>query len=110
MAAIAAIGSIPLASQGGPFLAVPLIPLAIMVWAWRAGTAVNDYGLRVRALLGSKIITWDRVTALHPAGRGRVVAELTNGAAIPLTAVREADLPRLISASGKIAADGNVPA
>jgi hypothetical protein len=102
-AAIAVIGSLPLASQGGAFLVIPLIPLAVMIWAWRAGTDVNDHGLRVRALLANRVITWDRVAALHPDQRGRVVADLTDGAAVPLTAVRATDLPRLLSASGKTA-------
>jgi Bacterial PH domain len=103
VAALAVIGSLPLASQGGPFVVVPLIPLAVMIWAWRAGTDVNDYGLRVRALFGNRVITWDKITALHPDQKGRVVAELTDGAAIPLTAVKATDLPRLLSASGKTA-------
>jgi hypothetical protein len=104
MAAVALIGSIPIASMGGALVVVPLIPLAVMIWAWRAGTDVNDYGLRVRALLSNKVITWDRVAALHPDDRGRVVAELTDGAAVPLTAVKASDLPRLLEASGKLAA------
>ncbi len=103
-AALAVFGSFALVAQGGVFVLTPLIPLAIMIWAWRAGTDVNDYGLRVRALLANRVITWDRVAALHPDPRGRVVAELTDGHAVALTAVRACDLPRLLTASGKSSA------
>ena len=103
VAALAVLGSFALVAQGGVFVVTPLIPFVVMIWAWRAGTDVNDYGLRVRALLGNKVITWDRVAALHPDRRGRIVAELTDGGAVPLTAVKAADLPRLLGASGKTA-------
>ena len=101
MAALVMIASVALVAQGGIFVVTPLIPFAVMIWAWRAGTDVNDYGLRVRALLANRVITWDRVAALHPDPRGRVVAELTDGSAIALTAVKASDLPRLLAASGK---------
>jgi Bacterial PH domain len=80
---------------------VPLIPLAVAVWAWRAGTDANEYGIRVRALLGRKVVPWTEVTALVPDHRGRALATLRNGHALHLTAVRAADLPRLVQASGK---------
>jgi hypothetical protein len=104
-ALLALLGSVSLASQGGWLILVPLIPLAIAVWAWRAGTDVNTYGIRVRALLGNRIVTWDEVEALVPDQRGGVLAALTNGSTLPLTAVKEADLPRLLTASGKTPAD-----
>jgi len=109
-AGLAFLGSFGLVAQGGVFIMTPLIPLAVMIWAWRAGTDVNDYGLRVRALLANRVIPWDRVAALHPTEKGRVVAELTDGAAVPLTAVRPEDLPRLLAASGKTASAEQEPA
>lgn len=110
MAALALLASFALVAQGGIFVVTPLIPFAVMIWAWRAGTDVNDYGLRVRALLANRVITWDRVAALHPGQKGRVVAELTDGSAVPLTAVKTSDLPRLLSASGKAPAAEQEPA
>jgi hypothetical protein len=80
---------------------VPLVPLAIALWAWRAGTDANEYGIRVRALLGRKIVPWTEVTALVPDQRGRAVATLRNGNAVHLTAVKPTDLPKLVAASGK---------
>jgi hypothetical protein len=109
-ALLALIGSVSLASQGGWLVLVPLIPLAVAIWAWRAGTDVNTYGIRVRALLGSRVVSWDDVEALVPDQRGGVVAVLTNDTALRLTAVKETDLPRILAASGKTPTDAPSPA
>ena len=87
-----------------PLLApVLLIPLAVAVWAWRAGTDADPGGLRVRALLGSRHLPWDDVAEFVPAPGGRVAAILGDGTAVPLTAVTVGDLPRLVTASGRVA-------
>jgi hypothetical protein len=101
---IAFISSFSLASVGGFFLLVPIVPLIVTIWAWRAGTDADANGLRVRALFGSREIPWTHVTALAPDQRGRVIAALTDGRSVPLTAVRAEDLPRLMAASGKTVA------
>jgi Bacterial PH domain len=80
---------------------VPLVPLAIALWAWRAGTDANTYGIRVRALFGRKIVPWTEVSALVPDPSGGAHAALTSGATLRLTAVKAGDLPRLAAASGK---------
>jgi hypothetical protein len=104
-ALLALIGSVSLASEGGWLALVVLIPLTVAIWAWRAGTDVNTYGIRVRALLGNRVVSWDEVQALVPDQRGGVVAVLTNETALRLTAVKETDLPRILAASGKTAAN-----
>ncbi|GIH04570.1 hypothetical protein Rhe02_26370 [Rhizocola hellebori] len=93
------------AAEGGWLMLVPLVPLSVAVWAWRAGTDVNTYGLRVRALLGNRVVSWDDVEALLPDEKGGVAAALINGTVLRLTAVRTADLPRLLEASGKAPAE-----
>jgi hypothetical protein len=99
-ALVALLGAIPLASAGWYYLPILLIPLGIVVWALRAGTEVSPDGLRVRALLGERRIGWSDVSELGADPRGRVLARLTNGQLVPLTAVRDRDLPRL-AALGK---------
>ncbi|BCB82087.1 hypothetical protein GCM10022251_45320 [Phytohabitans flavus] len=94
-ALIALIGAIPLATAGWYYLPILLVPLAIVVWALRAGTEAGPEGLRVRALLGARRIGWSEVSELGADRRGRVLARLTNGQVVPLTAVRDRDLPRL---------------
>lgn len=99
-AGITVIGAIPLLAESAFFLLVLLVPLAVTVWAWRAGTDVDDNGFTVRALFGSRRVSWAAVDGLVTTGR-TVQARLANGHLVPLDAVRPADLPRVISASGR---------
>lgn len=83
-----------------PYLLVlEVIPFAVAIWSWRAGTDVNQDGLTVRALLGQRRIPWRDVSALLTDDRGRVSAQLSTGRAVPLPAVGPADLPRLTAAA-----------
>ncbi|BCB87475.1 PH domain-containing protein [Phytohabitans suffuscus] len=95
-ALVAMIGAVPLATAGWYYLPVLLVPLAVVVWALRAGTDVSRDGLRVRALLGQRRIGWSEVSELGADRRGRVLARLTDGQVVPLTSVRDRDLPRLV--------------
>lgn len=110
---IALIGAVPLATAGFvdrpdgpswyayPLLLVLLIPLAAMVWGWRAGTDANATELRVRRFgLGTRPIAWTEVVGIVPQNR-RVYAILTDDRAVPLPGVARADIPRLIAASGQ---------
>ncbi|NJP33808.1 PH domain-containing protein [Micromonospora thermarum] len=100
-ALIAFIGALPLANAGWYFLPVLLVPLAVGVWAWRAGTDADSRGLRLRALTGERRIAWDQVVELASDPRGRAVARLDDGREVPLPAVRGKDLPRLVAATGQ---------
>lgn len=104
-ALLAAVSSGFIAAAGDYWVLVPLAPLLVAIWAWRAGTDANEYGIRVRALVGRKIIPWTEVAALGPDARGGAMVALSNGKKISLTAVKATDLPRLIAASGKTAAE-----
>ncbi len=97
---LALIGSIPLASQGGWFAPIFLVPLGVALWAWRVGTDVNTYGIRVRAPFHNQVVSWEEVSALGPDQRGGAIASLTDGRILHLTAVKAADLPRVLAASG----------
>jgi lysylphosphatidylglycerol synthetase-like protein (DUF2156 family) len=99
-AGITVIGTVPLLAESVWFLAVLLIPLAVAVWAWRAGTDVDEHGFTVRALLGSRTVPWTAVDGLAADGR-TVQARLANGHLVILDAVRPEDLPRVIKASGR---------
>jgi hypothetical protein len=98
-AVIALIGAIPLLAASPYYVPVLLVPLAVLVWAWRAGTDVRTDAVTVRALLGSRRIPWSQVDALICQGR-RVQVRLTNGNVVTLTAVAPADLPAVVTASG----------
>ena len=100
-ALIALVGTIPLAGQRWSLTPILLIPLAILVWAWRAGTDVDAESLRVRALLGRKVIPWSQVAELAPDPRGRVSALLIDGRVIRLTGVTVGNLPVVLKAGGQ---------
>lgn len=100
-AVIAAIGALPLASARWYLLPVLLVPLAVALWAWRAGTDADTRELRLRALAGQRRIGWEHVVELATDPRGRAVARLDDGQQVVLPAVRGADLPRLVSATGQ---------
>lgn len=104
-AIIAFIGALPIAGVGWYFAPVLLIPLAVAVWAWRAGTDADPRGVRVRALLGQRRIDWSEIIELAPDDQGRIVALLSNGQVARLPAVHTADLPQLVAASGQHVVD-----
>ncbi|MGI5522980.1 PH domain-containing protein [Micromonospora sp. CA-259024] len=105
-AVIAFIGALPLANARAYLLPVLLVPLAVALWAWRAGTDADARGLRLRALAGQRRIDWDQVIELTTDQRARAVARLDDGQQVVLPAVRGADLPRLISATGQTLPQG----
>jgi hypothetical protein len=100
-ALIALVGTVPLAGTRWELTPILLVPLAIMVWAWRAGTDVYPDRLKVRALFGSTVIPWERVAELAPDDRKRVAALLDNGNVIRLTGVTTANLPAVLKAAGQ---------
>jgi Bacterial PH domain len=101
-AIIVAIAGLSLLTWAPPYLLIVLvIPLAVALWSWRAGTDVDADGVTVRAALGRRRIPWSDVTGLVTDGRGQVSAHLTSGRAITLPAVTAADVPRLVAASGQ---------
>jgi hypothetical protein len=108
-ALIAFIGAVPLAGSNWALAPLPLIPLAAGWWAWRAGTDVDEAGLRVHALLGTTTVGWERVAELAADPRGRASALLTDGNVLRLTAVHARDLPAVVRAGGgSVAVDDQV--
>jgi hypothetical protein len=97
---VAFFGAVPVATFRWYLTPILLVPLAVLVWGWRAGTDADAGGVSVRALLGTRRLPWARITALVPAGQRVVVAVLDGGASVRLPAVRPADLPKLVAASG----------
>jgi len=96
---VAFFGAVPVATYRWYLTPILLVPLAVLAWGWRAGTDVDERAVSVRALLGTRRLPWSRITALVPAGQ-RVIAVLDGGASVRLPAVRPADLPKLVAASG----------
>jgi Bacterial PH domain len=100
-AVIVMISGLSLAAWAPYLLPVLVLPLAVAVWSWRAGTDADPRGLTVRAALFSRRLPWPTVSGLVADERGRVSAQLTSGRAVTLPAVSAADLSRLVAASGQ---------
>ncbi|MEU3455827.1 PH domain-containing protein [Micromonospora sp. NPDC006766] len=100
-AIVAFVGALPVATANWWLLWLLLIPLTVLVWAWRAGTDADPRELRLRALAGQRRIPWARIAELTGDARGRGVARLDDGEMVMLPAVRAADLPRLVSVTGQ---------
>lgn len=99
-AVIALVGTIPVAGSSWALSPLLLVPLAVLVWSWRAGTDVYPGELRVRALFGGSRVPFTRIAELAPDERGRVSALLDNGNVIRLTGVTRDNLPQVLQASG----------
>jgi hypothetical protein len=98
---IAFVGTVPLAGASRPLAWVLVVPAAVIVWAWRAGTDVRADDLRVKALVGSTRVPWSSIVELAPDERGRISALLENGNAIRLTGVTRDNLPRVLAVAGR---------
>jgi hypothetical protein len=99
--AIAFVGTVPLAGASRALLWVLLVPAAVIIWAWRAGTDVYADELRVKALAGSTRAPWAKIVELAPDERGRISALLDNGNVIKLTGVSRDNLQRVLAAAGQ---------
>jgi hypothetical protein len=110
---VGCLGALPLATAGFvdrpnghawytyPLLLILLVPIAVAVWGWRAGTDANAEGLRIRPYgLAAKPIAWSEIVGIVPQNR-RVYAILTDDRAVPLPGVSRTDLPRLVAAGGQ---------
>lgn len=100
-ALIAFVGTVPFAGARWELAPILLIPLAILLWALRAGTDVTRDGLRVRALFGSTFVQWSRVIELAPDHRNRISALLNDGRALRLTGVTTGNLSAVLAAGGQ---------
>ncbi len=93
-------GGLALATSRWYLAPLLLVPLVMIAWSLRSGTDVDANGVRIRALVGSRRLSWPQIDGFTPQG-GRVLAQLTTGRAVILAAVTPADLPRLLAAGGQ---------
>jgi hypothetical protein len=98
--------AIPLASSAQPLLLILLVPLGAAAWVLWARTTVDQRGIRVRGLAGSRALRWSEVSALRVRERGWVrcvpVSPAGAGASheVVLPCVRARHLPLLAALSG----------
>jgi hypothetical protein len=100
-AVIAFVGTVPLAGAAKGLAWVLVIPAAVIVWAYRAGTDVYPDELRVKALFGRTRVPWSSIQEMAPDARGHISALLDSGNAIKLTGITRDNLPRVLAAAGQ---------
>jgi hypothetical protein len=79
---------------------VLLVPVTVAAWVLRTGVDVDDDGLTVRTLFGSRRVAWSEVAGIRVAERGELWLVRTVGTEVRLPALRARDLPRLAQLSG----------
>jgi hypothetical protein len=90
----------PIAFQGGPWFLLFLVPLAVAVWVVRSRTRVDEDGVHVRRVVGTRSLGWSEVSGLRLPEKGWVRAVPADGAELELRGVRIRDLGRIGEASG----------
>ncbi|WP_018334923.1 PH domain-containing protein [Actinomycetospora chiangmaiensis] len=90
----------PIAFQGGPWFLLFLAPAAVAVWVVRSRTRVDEAGLHVRRIVGTRSVAWSDLTGLRLPGKGWVRAVPAQGAEVELRGIRIRDLGRVAEASG----------
>src|SRR3712207_7187212 len=58
---------------------VMLVPVAVAAWVLRTGVDVDEDGLTVRTLLGSRPVPWTEVVGIRVAGPGELWVVRTSG-------------------------------
>ncbi|MGI9002282.1 MAG: PH domain-containing protein [Pseudonocardia sp.] len=100
VALVLAVCVTPIAGAGPYLWLVYLVPVGIVVWTLRVRTVADPDALTVRRVVGRRRVPWTQISSLRLGTRARVRAVLTDGAELPLPAVRVRDLPQLAAASG----------
>ncbi|GLZ53691.1 PH domain-containing protein [Actinomycetospora sp. NBRC 106378] len=90
----------PIAFQGGPWFLLFLVPVAIGVWVVRSRTRVDEEGLHVQGLVGTRSVAWSDLSGLRLPEKNWVRAVPVEGAELELRGVRIRDLGRVAEASG----------
>jgi hypothetical protein len=106
---VALCGAVPLAASGWYLAPVLLLPLAVMVWGWRAGVDVHEELVTVRWGIGGRRLPATEIEGFTVTSR-RVSAVLTGGRTVWLPAVSGIRVPLLAEAVGLRLADATRPA
>jgi hypothetical protein len=91
---------LPLATAAPWTLVFLLIPLAAAAWVLRVGVDVDDAGVTVRSVAGSRPVGWSELAGLRIGRRRDLWLVTTQGTEIHLPVLRTGDLPRLAELSG----------
>jgi hypothetical protein len=100
----------PAAFQWLPLMALYAVPVGVLLWIWRSGTDVDSAGITVRAIAGSRRVSWNDIAGLSPTDRGELRAVLPDGRLLRLPQARLRHLKVIAAASGgHVSADPQNP-
>src|SRR3954468_1357093 len=92
---------LPLAAAASPWTLVILaLPLLAAAWVLRVGVDVDDAGITVRQMLGSRTVPWTELAGIRIGSRRSMWLVPTDRTEIALPVLRVGDLPRLAELSG----------
>lgn len=94
----------PFAAQRSYLLPLYVIPVLVLWWLLRSGTEIDDSGITVSAMLGSRHWNWDELRGFSTTGRGALAAVLLDGRIVRLPSARARHLDLIAKVS-----DGRVP-
>jgi hypothetical protein len=77
-----------------------LLPVLLAVWVLRVGVTVDDDGIAVHSLVGSRRIAWGELAGIRVGERGGLWLVTTRRTELRLPVLRTRDLPRLAALSG----------
>lgn len=104
-----AIFVLPLATSRPWYALLWLMPIGAAAYVLRIGVDVDEDGLTVRAVAGSRRLRWDEVAGLSADRYGRLSAVLRKGGAIRLPVLLARHLPLIAEASGGRVPDPTAP-
>jgi hypothetical protein len=96
---------LPLAVAASWTLVFLLVPVLAAAYVLRVGVDVDDGGVTVRSVAGSRSVPWDDVAGIRVGERGDLWLVTARGTELRLPVLRARDLPRLAAVSG-----GRIPA
>src|SRR3954469_25865691 len=91
---------IPFAAAAPWALVVLVLPLLAAAYVLRVGVDMDDDGITVRGVLGSRAVPWTELAGIRVGDRRRLWLVTTAGTEIALPVLRVGDLPRLAELSG----------
>ena len=96
---------IPFAAASLWTLLILLLPLLAAAYVLRVGVDLDDEGITVRQVLGSRTVPWSELAGIRVADDHRLWLVTTGGTEVRVPVMRARDLPRLAALSG-----GRIPA
>jgi hypothetical protein len=91
---------IPFAAASLWTLLVLVLPLLAAAYVVRVGVDLDDEGITVRRVLGSRTVPWSELAGIRIGERRKLHLVTTGGTVLDVPVLRVGDLPRLAEVSG----------